>query len=123
MKFTTPFAAALGAASQLQARDIWDPKMTYPTTGTVWTSGQPHTVTWETADAPPSNTGEGKAHILLRSGDFKTPAVLVHDMDLRVGQANVVVSDVITGEDFSLILFGDSDNWGDTSTINGPVPT
>lgn len=75
----------------------------------------------ETLDAPPSITGEGKAYILLRSGDFETPGttfapsseghmsfilhtvILAYDIDLRVGHANVVVPDVITGESFSLV--------------------
>ena len=59
MKFTTLLSAlALGAFSQLataapapapvavEARDVWDPTMTYPTAGTVWESGKTYTVRW-----------------------------------------------------------------------------
>lgn len=55
MKFMTIVSAlALAAVSQLahgaptpkEARDIWDPKMTYPTSDTVWEAGQTYTVTW-----------------------------------------------------------------------------
>ena len=55
MKFTTIVSAfVLGALSELAAaapmakvaRDVWDPKVTFPTTGSVLESGQTVTVTW-----------------------------------------------------------------------------
>lgn len=55
MKFTTIVSAfVLGALSELAAaapmakvaRDVWDPKMLYPTADTVWQSGQTYTVLW-----------------------------------------------------------------------------
>ncbi|KIP07806.1 hypothetical protein PHLGIDRAFT_117776 [Phlebiopsis gigantea 11061_1 CR5-6] len=129
MKFTTLFSAlALGVASQLanalpvnQARDVWDPTMTYPTTGTVWTSGETYTVTWDTSDAPVNITGQNSGFITLRSGEFETPVLLAWDIDLRDGKADVIAPYVITSNDYSLVLFGDSGNWGNQFTINGPA--
>lgn len=52
MKFTSIvpalFAAAVASAAPVEhkARDVWDPKLTYPHAGTVWFSGQTHNVTW-----------------------------------------------------------------------------
>lgn len=55
MKFTTVISTlAIGALAQLVgaapmakvARDVWDPKVTYPTATTIWESGQTYTVTW-----------------------------------------------------------------------------
>ena len=55
MKFSAILAAvALAAVSQvayaapaeLETRDVWDPRMTYPTKGTVWESGKTYTVKW-----------------------------------------------------------------------------
>ncbi|EKM55010.1 uncharacterized protein PHACADRAFT_255301 [Phanerochaete carnosa HHB-10118-sp] len=131
MKFTTILSAlALGAFSQLasaapapaahQARDVWDPLMTYPTAETVWQSGQTYTVTWETEDAPVNITNGDGGFIILRSGDEETSVLLAWDIHLRDGQAQVTAPNVITGN-FSLVLFGDSGNWGPNFLINGPV--
>ena len=41
-------AATLATATPIadEARDIWNPKMTYPHNGTVWASGTTQNVTW-----------------------------------------------------------------------------
>ena len=55
MKFTTALSAlALAfvsstsyvAAAPIDARDVWDPKVLYPHSGTVWKLGARHNVTW-----------------------------------------------------------------------------
>ena len=99
MKFTTAFSAlALAAVSRLAAavpiqgaRDVWDPRMTYPNNSTVWTSGQTYTVTWlALSHGPPCITGpdvnnlrdtsDQPTHItntvgliLLRFGEIESP--------------------------------------------------
>ncbi|KAF7792840.1 hypothetical protein EIP86_003941 [Pleurotus ostreatoroseus] len=127
MKFMTIAAAVLGAvsslatagASPIESRDVYSPKMLYPRAGTVWYSGQTHNVTWDNSDPPQSISN--RAFILLRSGDYETPVVLAHDFDLRAGRIEVKVPDVITGSNYSLVLFGDSGNWGESFTINGVI--
>ncbi|GJE96868.1 hypothetical protein PsYK624_130750 [Phanerochaete sordida] len=131
MKFTAALATfAIGALSQLagaapaahEARDIWTPQMTYPANGTVWESGKTYTVRWETKDAPVNITGGGNTgFIILRSGDYETPVILAHDIHLRDGHVKVKAPDVFTANDYSLVLFGDSGNWGPQFTIKGPV--
>ncbi|PSR75319.1 hypothetical protein EW026_g7822 [Hermanssonia centrifuga] len=127
MMFMTAIAALLGVASQVanaapvhETRDVWDPRILYPHAGTVWYSGQRHNVTWETSDAPKQITGANGGFILLRSGEYETPVVLAHDITLLDGRVEVTVPDVITGN-FSLVLFGDSGNWGDDFLINGVI--
>ena len=54
MKLTTIISAlGLAAVSQLanaapnmEARDVWDPKITYPNSYAVWYAGSTYTVTW-----------------------------------------------------------------------------
>ncbi|GJE96876.1 hypothetical protein PsYK624_130840 [Phanerochaete sordida] len=127
MKFTAALATlAVGALSQLapaahEARDVWTPQMTYPASGTVWESGKTYTVRWETKDAPVNITGADSGFITLRSGDYETPVILAYDIHLRDGHASVKAPDVFTADDYSLVLFGDSGNWGPQFTIKGPV--
>lgn len=131
MKFSAILATvALGAVSQvvyaapaeLETRDVWDPRMTYPTKGTVWESGKTYTVKWETKDAPVNITGGGNdGRITLRSGDFETPILLAWNVHLRDGHAKVKVPEVYTASDYSLVLWGDSGNWGQQFTIKGPL--
>ncbi|KAJ3540115.1 hypothetical protein NM688_g6268 [Phlebia brevispora] len=132
MKFTTALTALfVGAVTQLVSaapavapvedkRDVWDPKMTYPHAGVVWKYGQKHNVTWETADQPKQITNSN-GFILLRSEDDETPVLLAWNFDVRVGYVEVTVPPVLTGQNYSLVLFGDSGNWGDQFTIEGPI--
>lgn len=127
MKFTTIFSALFAAAVSVsaaplakQARDVWDPKMTFPVSGTVLQSGQTILVTWygcssvftrwilshatyrETADQPAHITNTDGL-ILLRTESTETPVVLAHDFDIRAGNVSVVVPEVLTRDDYSFV--------------------
>ncbi|KAI0314655.1 hypothetical protein OF83DRAFT_1135751 [Amylostereum chailletii] len=122
MKFTTALsalfaAAALVGAVPVQKRDVWDPKVLYPHTGTVWTLGATHNVTWDTSDAP-ANISNGAA-VYLRKGDSTLIATpLAQGFDLRAGRIEVTVpTNITTGDDYRIVLFGDSGNWGPLFTI------
>ncbi|GJE96378.1 hypothetical protein PsYK624_125740 [Phanerochaete sordida] len=129
MKFTTALAAlALSAASTLvraaplqAARDVWDPTVTFPTTGSVLVSGQTYTVTWETADQPAHITNPNGV-ITLNFGDFGSPLILAKDFDIRDGHADITVPEVYTLSDFSITLWGDSGNWSGQFEIQGYSP-
>lgn len=97
--------------------------MTYPTKGTVWESGKTYTVKWETKDAPVNITGGGNTgRITLRSGVYgELPVLLAWDVHLREGHAKVTVPEVLSSNDYSLVLWGDSGNWGPEFTIKGPL--
>lgn len=127
MKFTTLLSALAVAAvasavpTAHEARDVWTPQLTKPAAGDVWESGKTYTVRWNTDDAPVNITGGGNnGFILLRSGDLETPVILKYGIHLRDGHVRVKAPDVFTANDYSLVLFGDSGNWGPQFTINGP---
>ena len=59
MKFTTTLAALLFASTTVLAapvgfntRDVWAPRILYPTEGTQWNVGGTYTVTWVTDQKP-----------------------------------------------------------------------
>ena len=60
MKFTTALAALLlsvpasilAAPVNLAARDVWVPKILYPTAKAVWHTGEPHHVRWAVDQEP-----------------------------------------------------------------------
>ncbi|KAI0697319.1 hypothetical protein C8T65DRAFT_26541 [Cerioporus squamosus] len=112
----------VGAAVPVQAgekRDVFVPPVLYPHAGTVWTNGQTHNVTWDTSDAPEQITNR-QGFILLRKGDLATPVVLASGFDILLGRIEVTLpKSLLTGDDYSLVLFGDSGNFSPQFTING----
>lgn len=113
--------AASGAAFAVpvETRDVYSPKVLYPHSGTVWYSGQRHNVTWDNSN-PPQNISN-RAFIIMRQNNIEIPVVLAKDFSLRTGRVEVTVPDLITGY-YSIVLFGDSGNWGDNFLINGVIP-
>ncbi|KAF9528984.1 hypothetical protein CPB83DRAFT_293202 [Crepidotus variabilis] len=126
MKFsilTTLAAAFVTAVSaspipNLEARDVYAPPITYPTAGVTWTSGETHTVTWDTSNAPTQITNP-IGRIYLRKGDYTTPLILASNFSILDGSAQITVPNVVEGSDYVLVLFGDSGNWSPTFTITG----
>ncbi|TFY62045.1 hypothetical protein EVG20_g6844 [Dentipellis fragilis] len=126
MKFTNALtstfvfpAAALStmtAAAPLEPRDVYDPRVTYPHTGTVWIVGQRHNVTWDTSDAPVNITNP-IGTIKLGANNIILPITLATGFSVLSGRHEVTVPDVDSGEYF-LVFFGDSGDWSDTFTIN-----
>ncbi|KAJ3542024.1 hypothetical protein NM688_g6016 [Phlebia brevispora] len=124
MRFTALTTLLLGAVSlatgaPTEKRVVWSPPILTPNANTTWYSGDWVEVTWDASDAP-ENISE-RAYILLRYFDDELPIVLAHDFDLRAGAVAITVPEVVTSPDFSIVLFGDSGNWGDTFTIIGPI--
>ncbi|KAL4248495.1 hypothetical protein ABKN59_007758 [Abortiporus biennis] len=102
----------------LDRRDVFVPPVTYPHNGTVWKSGQRHNVTWDTSKAP-VNITNSIGFILLRSGEVSTPVVLADGFNIRTGRVEITVPLVLTRDDYSLVLFGDSGNFSPQFTIQG----
>ncbi|KAI0086236.1 hypothetical protein BDY19DRAFT_1059093 [Irpex rosettiformis] len=115
-------AAAISAAptAQHEVRDVWSPKVLYPHAGTVWYSGQRHNVTWDLSSQP-VNITNNPAFILLKTENFVTPVVLGYNFLLTDGRVEITVPDVISRPDYSVVLVGTGDNWGDQFRINGPI--
>ncbi|KAJ6511643.1 hypothetical protein DFH09DRAFT_1198206 [Mycena vulgaris] len=113
-------AAALGAAVPLtlETRDVYVPPVTYPHNGTVWTVGQRHNVTWDTTN-PPVHITNGIGRIMLRKGDLTTPVILQENFSILLGRIEVKVPWVEDGDDYRVVLFGDSGNFSPYFTING----
>ncbi|KZW01617.1 hypothetical protein EXIGLDRAFT_598323, partial [Exidia glandulosa HHB12029] len=98
-------------------RDVYDPQVLYPHSGTVWYLGATHNVTWNTTDAP-TNISNG-AMIYLRKGNKTiTNHTLASGFNLRSGHQEVTVpTDITPGSDYRVVLFGDSGNFGPQFTI------
>ncbi|GJE98417.1 GPI anchored serine-threonine rich family protein [Phanerochaete sordida] len=121
----TAFFAALVAASGAAARvlDVWDPAITSPTAESVWHAGGTYNVTWETADAPAS-ISEGSRVVLSKDfyEDYYNP--LAQGFDLRAGWVTVTIPPTtVPGDDYQIVLFGDSGNYSPTFSIAELEPT
>ncbi|KAI0641153.1 hypothetical protein C8Q79DRAFT_992077 [Trametes meyenii] len=108
-------AAALPVI-ELEKRDVYAPPVLYPHAGTVWYKGQRHNVTWDVSD-PPVNITNKVGTIFLRKSNQITPLILEKGFDILLGRIEVTVPWVIEGNDYSVVLFGDSGNWGQDFTI------
>ncbi|KAJ3849702.1 hypothetical protein EV368DRAFT_46805 [Lentinula lateritia] len=100
--------------------DVWSPTIISPNASTVWTEGQQYNVTWDTSNAP-VNISNG-ASVRLGQDGVLTNTTLASDFDLRQGWVSVTCpSDVAPGDDYSVILFGDSGNQSPQFTIQSSL--
>ncbi|KAN0133648.1 hypothetical protein V8E53_008372 [Lactarius tabidus] len=113
--FAVALLSFVGAAP-LAARDIYVPPITYPKLGTHWKIGTSHTVTWDNSN-PPSEITNPDGVIFLRKGDQTTDTILASDFKVVNGHVTVKVPKVQPGNDYSLVLFGDSGNFSPQFTI------
>ncbi|MGW9119329.1 GPI anchored serine-threonine rich family protein [Streptomyces sp. NPDC055663] len=112
--------AAAHTDSRTSRLDVFVPPVTSPTAKSVWTAGQTVEVTWDTAD-PPQHITNPKGAIYLRKGD-RTGPMLDEGFDILKGRQEVVVPDVPPGNDYRIVLFGDSGNFSAPFTIaEGPT--
>ncbi|KAK0203285.1 hypothetical protein DFS33DRAFT_1477466 [Desarmillaria ectypa] len=120
--FSTAFFTALFAgatASAVVRRDIFDPPILSPSTGTTWTVNTTQTVSWDTSNHPNLITNQYNSSIKLTKGGRQLPIFLADQFDILLGKIDVVVPWVSEGDDYTIILFGDSGNWGERFTITG----
>ncbi|EIW54310.1 uncharacterized protein TRAVEDRAFT_52018 [Trametes versicolor FP-101664 SS1] len=106
----------LATAAPLETRDVYAPPVLYPHAGTVWYKGQTHNVTWDVS-SPPVNITNKVGLIYLRKGVTSTPLILADGFDILLGRIEVTVPWVFEGDDYSVVLMGDSGNWGQEFTI------
>ncbi|KAF8888352.1 hypothetical protein BD779DRAFT_1440189 [Infundibulicybe gibba] len=107
---------SLVAAVPVTARDIFDPTITSPKAGDVWVVGQTVEVTWDTSNAPVDISNASS--VWLRKG---TSTLLAQGFDLRSGSVSVVVPSLVPGDDYHIILFGDSGNVSPAFSIVSPA--
>ncbi|KIK52673.1 hypothetical protein GYMLUDRAFT_49816 [Collybiopsis luxurians FD-317 M1] len=113
------FTLANAFPASIAQRDVYTPPITYPTSTTVWNKGEVHNVTWDTSNAPVNITDRFGSRIQLRAGGLTMPLILADEFDILLGTIPVTVPWVITGDDYQLVLFGDSGNFSPEFTING----
>ncbi|KIY45186.1 hypothetical protein FISHEDRAFT_5943, partial [Fistulina hepatica ATCC 64428] len=105
----------------ISKRDVWDPPITYPTTGTIWDVGSTYTVTWDTSD-PPSQVTNYNGELLLGyledgSENLMVGDPLAQNFNLTDGSVDITVPDVATRDDYIVVLLGDSGNASPEFTI------
>ncbi|KAJ7289392.1 hypothetical protein C8J57DRAFT_431263 [Mycena rebaudengoi] len=100
----------------LEARDVFVPPILTPRAGTVWTVGQTQHVTWDVTN-PPKQITNGIGRIMLRKGELTTPVILADNFSILLGKIKVKVPWVVDGDDYALVLFGDSGNFSGNITI------
>jgi hypothetical protein len=113
--FTVALMSFVGAAP-LAVRDVYVPPITYPRAGTVWKIGSNHTVTWDNSN-PPQEITNPDGVIVLRKGNLATNITLASDFKVVNGHVTVQVPKVQPGNDYSLVLFGDSGNFSPQFSI------
>ncbi|KAI8986070.1 hypothetical protein BD414DRAFT_578180 [Trametes punicea] len=108
---------SLVSALPLAVRDAYAPPVTYPHAGTAWKVGQYHNVTWDTSNAPSQITNQEGQVVLAKGGvlDYEHP--LAKNFDILSGHVEIQVPNVEPGDDYTIVLFGDSGNDSDAFTI------
>ncbi|KIJ62574.1 hypothetical protein HYDPIDRAFT_30179 [Hydnomerulius pinastri MD-312] len=109
--------ASLPLSARLQARDVFVPPVLYPHAGTVWYVGQYHNVTWETKDAPVNITNSKGMIYLRNNGLIEMNEELASGFNILDGRVEVHVPNVPAGNNYSIVLFGDSGNYSPIFTI------
>ncbi|KAI5989053.1 hypothetical protein EDD15DRAFT_2389134 [Pisolithus albus] len=105
----------------LPARDVVAPPITSPTASTVWNVGTTQTVTWSTANLPTNITNpEGMlvlGYVANDSENLMLQSPLATNLSYSAGQAQITVPSVPTGNNYIVVLFGDSGNASPQFTI------
>jgi len=112
----TSFLTVLAIPIDLESRDVYVPPVLYPRQGTVWLVGEHHNVVWDTSN-PPVNITNKIGQILLRKADLTTPLILADKFNILLGKIEVTVPWVQDGDDYQVVLFGDSGNFSPKFTI------
>ncbi|KAJ7133807.1 hypothetical protein C8R46DRAFT_923507 [Mycena filopes] len=110
-------ATALAGPTPL---DVFSPRVTFPTAGTVLVSKAATTITWDTTNAPVNISNKGL--LMLRKGVLTAPFILAEGFDLRTGSLDITVPNVLADSDYEFVLFGDSGNFSPTFTIQSDIP-
>jgi len=114
--FVVLLGAAVNALPIIESRDVYVPPILYPHAGTVWKVNNHHNVTWDVSN-PPKQITNGIGMIMLRKDGLTTPLILADNFNILLGRIEVVVPWVIPGDDYQLVLFGDSGNFSPNFTI------
>ena len=129
MKFTTSYtttffvtllSSLVVQAAPLNERDIFDPPILDPHTGTVWTIGQPATVVWDVSNPPEPITDRFNSLITMRKGGIELNSecdqcnilediimwalvTIASGFDILLGSIPVTVPNVTPADDWSIV--------------------
>ncbi|KDN52331.1 hypothetical protein K437DRAFT_243795 [Tilletiaria anomala UBC 951] len=108
----------------LAERIVYNPHITSPAGGEVWTAGSQQTVTWDTSDLP-AELEHATSMLKLGfepadgSGGLNEKWTLADDFPTRAGTVSFTLpTDLETRNDYIVVLFGDSGNASPHFTIN-----
>ncbi|EPQ52813.1 hypothetical protein GLOTRDRAFT_46429 [Gloeophyllum trabeum ATCC 11539] len=105
-----PFAAAAPT-------DVYAPPITYPTATTVWKVGHSYNVTWDVS-SPPSQISNPIGSIdLVKDNRIVMGTPLATGFSILDGIHEITVPDVAPGNDYAIVLFGDSGDVSQQFTI------
>ncbi|KAJ7784374.1 hypothetical protein B0H16DRAFT_1876839 [Mycena metata] len=100
-------------------RDVFSPPVLYPGKGTVWKMGHTYNVTWDLSNAPVNITNSNGMVVLVKNHrmiDLEHP--LAAGFDIRVARHPITVpKNLKPGNDYQILVFGDSGNTGELFTI------
>jgi len=117
--FTTPllisFLSLAVFAAPLEPRDVYVPPITKPIAGDIWIVGECYDVKWDTSN-PPAQITNTLGEIDLRRNNI-TFLTLAKGFDIRLGTYKITVPQVPDGDDYQIVLFGDSGNFSPYFTI------
>jgi hypothetical protein len=104
-------------AAPLESRDVFVPPVLYPSKNAVWIVGESRYVVWNTTGAP-VNITNSMGQIYLRQNGMTSNVSVASGFSILLGSLVVKVPDVEKdGDDYQLVLFGDSGNFSPVFTI------
>ncbi|KII86651.1 hypothetical protein PLICRDRAFT_113669 [Plicaturopsis crispa FD-325 SS-3] len=112
-----------GNYRDLARRVVYDPRITSPAFGTTWEVGSQVQVTWDTSDMPAHVTNpKGRLVLGYLKGDDQNEHLdfdhpLADGFDIAQGHVEVEVPEVQAGQNYIVVLFGDSGNRSPSFTI------
>jgi len=128
--FLSLFSSVLSLTLPLFRRDVFVPPILYPTKTTVWRVGEEYHVIWNIT-SPPAQISNPFGQIYLRKGGEQG---LTDLGNLLMGDFHISAIDRIkitvparyrdepltTGDDYRIVLMGNSGNWSPEFTIIAP---
>lgn len=116
--FFLSFISAAPLDVSLVARDVFVPPVLTPNSDSVWKIGTNQTVTWDVSNPPKRITNSRASIVLVKDGRLDIDHPLATDLDVLCGSAVVLVPETVApGDNYQIIVFGDSGNTGEPFSI------
>ncbi|KAF8895152.1 hypothetical protein BD779DRAFT_1668489 [Infundibulicybe gibba] len=110
-------ALAIVSAAPTAARDVFVPPVLTPCEGAIWKIGSQQNVTWNVTEPPKMITNRKGMIVLSYGGRLNLTHPLATNFDILDGNRIVEVPDVKPGDDYKVVVFGDSGNSGQRFSI------